>query len=131
MELLRQSVIEDVEAMPMKIQLISITDEPLDRRPQGTNIITGVPRPEIVRHLQFVRTDLDEFSNLEVDLLLRHGFTVAYRVLTGDLAPTTPVDTAWSVIDPGPTPDSETIQQYASTLAKSQKRRLGLFNPKD
>jgi predicted acylesterase/phospholipase RssA len=132
MNLLRTAIIEDVADAAVPVRQISIGDEPLTRQDIGRqDLIAGIPPREIVRRLQLIRTDLDEFTELEIDLLIRHGFTVAYRELNGDLGCTTTVTSAWSISERRPAVDSIAIQEYASQLEKSQQRRFGLFNPKD
>jgi predicted acylesterase/phospholipase RssA len=74
MDILRTAFIEDAEETRVPVQQISITDEPLSRQEyRREDLLTGMPPREIVRRLQLVRTDLDEFSDLEIDLLIRHG----------------------------------------------------------
>src|SRR4029077_5291549 len=38
------------------------------------------PHPEIQRHLGGIRTDLDQFSPLEISSLVRHGYCVCRRI---------------------------------------------------
>lgn len=132
MNLLRAAFIEDAEETPVLAQQISISDEPLARQEYGQgDLLRGIPPREIVRRLQLVRTDLDDFTELETDLLIRHGYTVAYKALTGGLARTSAIATVWSAINLGPPPSPATIQEQSTRLEKSQARRLGLFNPND
>jgi predicted acylesterase/phospholipase RssA len=132
MDLLRSSFIEDARETPVPVRLISISDEPFSRQEHGReNLLKGIPPREIVRRLQLIRTDLDKFTDLEIDLLIRHGYTVAYKSLTGSLAATAKVTTVWSITDFGEPPTPAKIQEHSTELERSQKRRLGLFNPKD
>jgi predicted acylesterase/phospholipase RssA len=132
MDLLRVAVIEDAEHTSAPIRHISITDEPANRQElRRPDLLAGVPRPELVRRLQLIRTDLDEFSGLEIDLLIRHGYTVAYKALTGGLARTASVTAVWSVAKTGRPPDAATIQQQSAELERSQRRRWRLLNPRD
>src|SRR5580704_4643653 len=62
MDLLRTVFIEDVGNAPLPVQQISIGDESLSRQEQGRDgLLIGIPAREIVRRLQWIRTDLDEF----------------------------------------------------------------------
>jgi predicted acylesterase/phospholipase RssA len=132
MDLLRTAFIEDAADTPVPVRQISITDEPLNRQEyRREDLLSGIPPHEIVRRLQLIRTDLDEFTELEIDLLIRHGYTVAYKALTGGLVRTAAVTSVWSVTELGPPRSPATIQEQSTQLEKSQKRRLGLFNPKD
>lgn len=132
MNLLRTAFIEDAGDSPLTVQQISISDEPLSRQElKRGDLLAGIPPREIVRRIQWIRTDLDEFSDLEIDLLIRHGFTVAYKALTGSLARTTTVSAVWSPIHLAPTHSPSAIQEQSLQLEKSQRTRLGLFNPKD
>ncbi|MFZ1009554.1 MAG: hypothetical protein WAN65_22130 [Candidatus Sulfotelmatobacter sp.] len=131
MNLLRTAFIEDAGDAPLTVQQISISDEPLSRQElKRGDLLAGIPPREIVRRIQWIRTDLDEFSDLEIDLLIRHGFTVAYKALTGSLARTTAVSAVWSPIHLDPALSPSAIQEQSLQLEKSQRRRLGLFNPK-
>lgn len=86
MELLRTAYVEDATEAAIPARQIAIGDEPMDRHDVGRpDLLAGIPPREVVRRLQIVRTDLDEFTDLEIDLLIRHGYTVAYRALTGGL----------------------------------------------
>ncbi len=101
MDILRTAFIEDAEETQVPVQQISITDEPLSRQEYWReDLLTGMPRREIVRRLQLVRTDLDEFSDLDIDLLIRHGYTVAYKTLTGSLVSSGSIRSVWSVKEP-------------------------------
>lgn len=132
MDLLRTAFIEDAGDAPLPVREISISDEPLSRQElRRDDLLAGIPPREIVRRIQWIRTDLDEFSDLEIDLLVRHGFTVAYKALTGSLARTSSVSAVWSPIHLSTALAPAVIQEQSSALEKSQRRRLGLFNPKD
>jgi NTE family protein len=134
MEVLRASVVEDAETSVPNIDVVSITDEPLERlaRPNRTDeLIDGVPPAEIVRRLQLIRTDLDAFSEVESDLLIRHGFTVTVRVLAGTLSRTSGIDRVWSFRKLRAESDPATITAYSEALTASERRSLGLFNRAD
>ena len=132
MDILRRAFVEDAEDTQVPIRQISITDEPLTGQEyRRENLLMGIPPREIVRRLQLVRTDLDEFSDLEIDLLIRHGYTVAYKVLTGSLVSAGGIRSVWSTSEPAPSSNPTAIQMYSTELEKSQRRRLRLFNPKD
>lgn len=132
MDILRTAFIENAEDTHVPVHQISIADEPLTRQEsRREDLLAGIPPREIVRRLQLVRTDLDEFSDLESDLLIRHGYTVAYRALTGSLVSFGGIRSVWSLTRTGPSPNPAAIQLYSTELEKSQRRRLRLFNPKD
>jgi hypothetical protein len=99
MDLLRTVFIEDVGNAPLPVQQISIGDESLSRQEQGRDgLLIGIPAREIVRRLQWIRTDLDEFSDLEIDLLTRTWIHGCVQSIDGKVSP---------------------------QLEKSQRRRLG------
>ncbi|PYT84630.1 MAG: hypothetical protein DMG41_26735 [Acidobacteria bacterium] len=132
MDLLRTAFIEDAADTSVPVRQISIADELLNRQEyKREDLLDGIPPREIVRRLQLIRTDLDEFTKLEIDLLIRHGYTVAYKALTGSLARIRDVRFVWSVTELGPPLSPATIQEQSTELENSQRRRLGLFNPKD
>jgi predicted acylesterase/phospholipase RssA len=132
MAILRTAFIENAQDTHIPVQQISIADEPLTRQEyRRKDLLTGIPPREIVRRLQLVRTDLDEFSDLESDLLIRHGYTVAYKALTGSLVSSGGIRSVWSLTKPGPSTNPAAIQIYSTKLEKSQRRALRLFNPKD
>ena len=132
MDLLRSAFIEDAADTSVPVRQISIADELLNRQEyKREDLLDGIPPREIVRRLQLIRTDLDEFTKLEIDLLIRHGYTVAYKALTGSLARIRDVRFVWSVTELGPPLSPATIQEQSTELENSQRRRLGLFNPKD
>jgi hypothetical protein len=133
MELLRAAVVEDATLTPMQVRMISIADEPVDRKKNCDHpaTIAGVPPPEIVRRLQLIRTDLDEFSELEIDLLIRHGFTATVKALTGRLARTRSLERVWSPALAAAATDAVSIQSYSDALSQSQIRRSRLISHRD
>jgi predicted acylesterase/phospholipase RssA len=132
MDILRTAVLEEAGDSSIPVHQLSIADEPRLRQEFGCeNLLEGTPPREIVRRLQLVRTDLDEFTDLETDLLIRHGYTVAYKALTGGLVRAAGIRSVWSVGPVNLSPDAATIQNYALELEKSEKRKLRLFNSKD
>ena len=131
MDILRTAVIEDAEDTQLPVRQISIADEPLAERSPGEGLLRGIPPREIVRRLQLIRTDLDEFSDLEIDLLIRHGYTVAYKALTGGLSATGDIGAVWSIGEFTVSREPAAIQSYSKELEKSQRRNWRLFNPND
>jgi hypothetical protein len=132
MELLRAAVVEDATVTPMQVRMISIADEPVDRKNRDhPATIADVPPPEIVRRLQLIRTDLDEFSELEIDLLIRHGFTATVKALTGRLARTRSLERVWSPTLAAAATDAVSIQSYSDALSQSQISRSRLISHRD
>jgi len=132
MDILRTAVIEDAEETRLPVHQISIADEPLARAKYAErDTLKGIPPREIVRRLQLIRTDLDEFSDLEIDLLIRHGYTVAYNALTGSLVAAGDIRAVWSISDSSISREPAAIQNYSRELEKSQRRNWRLFNPND
>ena len=83
---------------------------------------------DLQKKIAKTRTDLDRFSDVEIECLTRHGYEVALTQLQPflpdelDLNPTAPFPTASR---------PQSIQKRAQHISKSRDRRLGLWNPRD
>lgn len=85
--------------------------------------------PAVQRRVSGIRTDLDSFSNLEIDSLIRHGYGVAREQLIANRwIPETTPNCTWSPV--GVTPIE--AGAWANSLRKSGKRRIApLFSLRD
>jgi len=110
-------------AASLKIVSIGMSQE--IARPDEREVLS----PQIQRGIRRMRTDLDRFTPLEIDCLLRHGYAVARHQLTcegwlGEAAATS----SWS---PAGYP-IEHSSHSAKGIWKSQSRMmLRLFSPHD
>ena len=88
---------------------------------------------EIAKLLPQVRTDLDRFSELEVDILSRHGYAVATDGLRGFWR--SPVDGSknWTPVSAArlQSHGAENESRARSSMARSSHRRLRLFSMSD
>jgi predicted acylesterase/phospholipase RssA len=98
----------------------------------GANPIAGakVLPADLQQRISMIRTDLDRFSPTEMELLVRHGYEVAYKRL--EMEPALHA----AVIKAGPYPvskpyDGEKITSLARLLTKAQHRRLRLLDFRD
>ena len=98
----------------------------------STEVWPGVgPHPVIIdfqKLLPQIRTDLNRFTPLEMDLLLRHGYEVAWDGLM-NLVPSKVNASAEEASTPDLT--NEQIDSVLASLEKSKMRGIGLFNIRD
>ena len=80
----------------------------------------------IQARLQRIRTDLDSFSNVEVQELLRHGYSATAEALGFDAS------TGTALAAMGVPPVERTATRARETqLLRSARRRVGLFSGRD
>jgi predicted acylesterase/phospholipase RssA len=96
---------------------------PIVRMPIGTVLLRpddqAVPIPEVQRRLPGIRTDLDAFTDQEIEALVRHGWCVAR-------------DAAQAAgLGGGKPGDKAPIRADPESLRKSKSRSLGIFSLRD
>jgi predicted acylesterase/phospholipase RssA len=94
----------------------------------GTNA-TGASSSAIQSQLESVRTDLDKFSELEIDELIRHGYYLAANVFATEQGVSAPITIpGWDI----PTTTAKDVQRkFARKLQTSSKRLWRIFSLRD
>jgi predicted acylesterase/phospholipase RssA len=80
-----------------------------------------------------IRTDLDPFSPVEIEVLVRRGYTTARRAWQGNkelaAAASPPTGRPWA--PPAPAGIADAVDNGTADLGPSKKLRLRLFSPRD
>jgi hypothetical protein len=97
----------------------------------GTEILSPddptVLSPEVQRGLRKMRTDLDRFSPVEIDCLIRHGYAVARAKLVEQGQLPNPPEFSWNPVPSARDPRSG----VADAIRQSRKRNWRLWSSSD
>ncbi len=93
------------------------------------SLASGTLPPSVQRRVSGIRTDLNSFSNLEIDSLIRHGFAVAReQFIAKGWIPKTAPHCTWFPVD---APKLEAGAWAESLLASSRRTFAPLFSFRD
>jgi hypothetical protein len=102
---------------------------PVSRIVDNASLAGALP-PDLQMRVSKIRTDLDKFSSTEVDLLIHHGYEIAYEQLSKIMQPSWGEKTlpkgqrdGWR--------DGKRVQSAAKLLDRAKRRSLGFVRASD